>query len=174
MFNVAFVKLWQDKKACVIEKWLTIGKNAFSKGPFWFFVSQAFLSFYFSGMVGPFLEMTLIPEVELRKATIPLFFDLLECEYKAKGSFKQVSPFDDVFWGVLNNKTNGGFILWKNILFLVVDHNLLPTFFMTTSFTSFSPLDYCSLPLMVPLAIFACENKSFGSRKRKIRFSTHI
>ena len=62
----------------------------------------------------------------------------------------------------------------KNIRFLVVDHNLLPTFFMTTSFTSFSPLDYCSLPLMVPLAIFACENKSFGSRKRKIRFSTHI
>ena len=43
------------------------------------------------GMVGPFLEMTLIPESELRKATIPLFFDLLECEYKAKGSFKQVS-----------------------------------------------------------------------------------
>ena len=42
-------------------------------------------------MVGPFLEMTLIPEPELRKATIPLFFDLLECEYKAKGSFKQVS-----------------------------------------------------------------------------------
>ena len=43
-------------------------------------------------MVGPFLEVTLIPEAELRKATIPLFFDLLECEYKAKGSFKQVSP----------------------------------------------------------------------------------
>ena len=43
-------------------------------------------------MVGPFLEVTLIPEAELRKATIPLFFDLLECEYRAKGSFKQVSP----------------------------------------------------------------------------------
>ena len=42
-------------------------------------------------MVGPFLEMTLIPEPELRKATIPLFFDLLECEFGAKGNFKQVS-----------------------------------------------------------------------------------
>ena len=42
-------------------------------------------------MVGPFLEMTLIPESELRKATIPLFFDLLECEYSAKANFKQVS-----------------------------------------------------------------------------------
>ena len=41
-------------------------------------------------MVGPFLEMTLIPEAELRKATIPLFFDLLECEYTAKNNFKQV------------------------------------------------------------------------------------
>ena len=46
---------------------------------------------FFSGMVGPFLEMTLIPEAELRKATIPLFFDLLECEYTAKTNFKQVS-----------------------------------------------------------------------------------
>lgn len=44
-------------------------------------------------MVGPFLEMTLIPEAELRKATIPLFFDLLQCEYKAKGTFKQVTKF---------------------------------------------------------------------------------
>ena len=54
-------------------------------------VCQSDLRFLCSGMVGPFLEMTLIPEAELRKATIPLFFDLLECEYKAKGSFKQVS-----------------------------------------------------------------------------------
>ena len=32
-------------------------------------------------MVGPFLEMTLIPEPELRKATIPIFFDMMQCEY---------------------------------------------------------------------------------------------
>ena len=32
-------------------------------------------------MVGPFLEMTLIPETELRKATIPIFFDMMQCEY---------------------------------------------------------------------------------------------
>ena len=28
-------------------------------------------------MVGHFLEMTLIPETELRKATIPIFFDMV-------------------------------------------------------------------------------------------------
>jgi len=43
-----------------------------------------------SGMVGPFLEMTLIPEKELRKETIPVFYDLLDCEYSTKGNFKQV------------------------------------------------------------------------------------
>jgi dedicator of cytokinesis protein 3 len=48
------------------------------------------LIMFTTGMVGPFLEMTLIPEPELRKATIPLFFDLLECEHRAKGTFKQV------------------------------------------------------------------------------------
>ena len=32
-------------------------------------------------LVGPVLEMTLIPEVELRKATVPIFFDMMQCEY---------------------------------------------------------------------------------------------
>lgn len=32
-------------------------------------------------MVGPFLDMTLIPETELRKSTIPIFFDMMQCEY---------------------------------------------------------------------------------------------
>jgi hypothetical protein len=33
------------------------------------------------GLVGPFLEMTLIPETELRRATIPIFFDMMQCEF---------------------------------------------------------------------------------------------
>lgn len=33
------------------------------------------------GLVGPFLEMTLIPETELRKATVPIFFDMMQCEF---------------------------------------------------------------------------------------------
>lgn len=36
---------------------------------------------YVPGLVGPFLEMTLIPETELRKATIPIFFDMMQCEF---------------------------------------------------------------------------------------------
>lgn len=42
-------------------------------------------------MVGPFLEVTLVPESELRKATLHIFFDMMECEQKANGNFKQVS-----------------------------------------------------------------------------------
>ena len=41
-------------------------------------------------MVGPFLEMTLIPEEEMRRSTIPLFYDLMDCEFQIKGTFKQV------------------------------------------------------------------------------------
>ena len=41
-------------------------------------------------MVGPFLEMTLIPEEEMRRSTIPLFYDLMDCEFQIKGAFKQV------------------------------------------------------------------------------------
>lgn len=32
-------------------------------------------------LVSPFLEMTLIPEEELRKATIPIFFDMMQTEF---------------------------------------------------------------------------------------------
>lgn len=41
-------------------------------------------------LVGPFLEMTLIPHSELRRATIPLFFDMIQCEYAAKENFTSV------------------------------------------------------------------------------------
>uniref|UniRef100_A0A803T5T7 Dedicator of cytokinesis 1 n=1 Tax=Anolis carolinensis TaxID=28377 RepID=A0A803T5T7_ANOCA len=39
-------------------------------------------------MVGPMLEMTLIPETELRKATIPIFFDMMQCEFHSTRSFQ--------------------------------------------------------------------------------------
>lgn len=34
-------------------------------------------------LVESILEMSLIPEVELRKATIPIFFDMMQCEYNS-------------------------------------------------------------------------------------------
>ncbi|XP_042900639.2 dedicator of cytokinesis protein 3 isoform X2 [Parasteatoda tepidariorum] len=46
--------------------------------------------FFIPAMVGPFLEVTLVPEIDLRKATLPIFFDMMDCEQKVRGSFKQV------------------------------------------------------------------------------------
>lgn len=49
------------------------------------------------GMVGPFLEMTLIPESDLRKDTIPIFFDMMQCEFfdnvPASRNNHQIPPF---------------------------------------------------------------------------------
>ena len=36
--------------------------------------------------------MTLVPDVELRKSALPVFFDLLEFEHRNRGHFKQVGP----------------------------------------------------------------------------------
>ncbi|GFS05866.1 dedicator of cytokinesis protein 3 [Elysia marginata] len=41
-------------------------------------------------MIGPFLQVTMIPQAELRKATIPIFFDIMECEYQLKGHLRRV------------------------------------------------------------------------------------
>lgn len=45
---------------------------------------------FIPGMVGPILEMTLIPEEELRRATIPIFFDMITCEHQHSGDFHKV------------------------------------------------------------------------------------
>ena len=41
-------------------------------------------------MVGPILEMTLIPEEELRRATLPIFSDMMTCEHTHFGNFHKV------------------------------------------------------------------------------------
>lgn len=35
---------------------------------------------FIPAMVGPILDATLVPEPDLRKATIPIFFDMMQCE----------------------------------------------------------------------------------------------
>lgn len=45
---------------------------------------------FVGSLVGPFLEMTLVPEPELRRATLPIFFDMMQAEQQARGNFKQV------------------------------------------------------------------------------------
>ncbi|XP_060693013.1 dedicator of cytokinesis protein 2-like [Hemiscyllium ocellatum] len=56
-------------------------------------------------MVGPILEMTLIPEIELRKATIPIFFDMMLCEYSMFNKFRK---FEDEIILKLDHTVEGG------------------------------------------------------------------
>ncbi|MEJ1273710.1 hypothetical protein NN561_004581 [Cricetulus griseus] len=56
-------------------------------------------------MVGPILEMTLIPETELRKATIPIFFDMMQCEFHSTRSFQM---FENEIITKLDHEVEGG------------------------------------------------------------------
>ncbi|XP_014489472.1 PREDICTED: dedicator of cytokinesis protein 1 isoform X4 [Dinoponera quadriceps] len=55
-------------------------ETAFEIRSMWFNLGQHKIHFV-PALVGAILEMALIPETELRKATIPIFFDMMQCEY---------------------------------------------------------------------------------------------
>uniref|UniRef100_A0A673C1D5 Dedicator of cytokinesis 2 n=1 Tax=Sphaeramia orbicularis TaxID=375764 RepID=A0A673C1D5_9TELE len=60
---------------------------------------------FIPGMVGPILEMTLIPEEELRRATIPIFFDMVTCEHSHSGNFHK---FENEIILKLDHEVEGG------------------------------------------------------------------
>ncbi|KAF7653372.1 hypothetical protein LDENG_00083840 [Lucifuga dentata] len=60
---------------------------------------------FIPGMVGPILEMTLIPEEELRRATIPIFFDMITCEHAHSGNFLK---FENEIILKLDHEVEGG------------------------------------------------------------------
>ncbi|XP_036279632.1 dedicator of cytokinesis protein 2 isoform X3 [Pipistrellus kuhlii] len=76
----------------------------FSIRDMWYKLGQNKVCFI-PGMVGPILEMTLIPESELRKATIPIFFDMMLCEYQKSGDFKK---FENEIILKLDHEVEGG------------------------------------------------------------------
>ena len=41
-------------------------------------------------LAGPFLELTLVPEAEVRKATLPIIFDMMMTENRISGHFQEV------------------------------------------------------------------------------------
>uniref|UniRef100_A0A8C8GCP8 Dedicator of cytokinesis 2 n=1 Tax=Oncorhynchus tshawytscha TaxID=74940 RepID=A0A8C8GCP8_ONCTS len=60
---------------------------------------------FIPGMVGPILEMTLIPGEELRRATIPIFFDMMQCEHKLSAHFQK---FENEIILKLDHEVEGG------------------------------------------------------------------
>ncbi|XP_078509500.1 dedicator of cytokinesis protein 2 isoform X2 [Lissotriton helveticus] len=93
------------KRSKILEKYgdmrCLIG---FSIRDMWYKLGQNKINFI-PGMVGPILEMTLIPEMELRKATIPIFFDMMLCEYSKYGDFKK---FENEIILKLDHEVEGG------------------------------------------------------------------
>ncbi|XP_034240436.1 dedicator of cytokinesis protein 1 isoform X3 [Thrips palmi] len=70
-----------NKRARIVSRYRDMRRETgFEIRSMWFNLGQAKIQFV-PGLVGPFLEMTLIPETELRKATIPIFFDMMQCEF---------------------------------------------------------------------------------------------
>lgn len=71
----------QNKRARIISRYKDMRREmSFEMRIMWFSLGQYKIHFV-PGLVGQFLEMTLIPETELRRATIPIFFDMMQCEF---------------------------------------------------------------------------------------------
>lgn len=62
---------------------------------------------FIPSMVGPILEVTLTPEVELRKATIPIFFDMMQCEFNFSGN-GNFHMFENELITKLDQQVEGG------------------------------------------------------------------
>ncbi|CAG2105189.1 unnamed protein product, partial [Medioppia subpectinata] len=87
---------------------------------------------FIPALVSPFLEVTLVPEGDLRKATIPIFYDMLDVEFNANGNFKQVEcalidkldilvnngagdpEFRELLSTILNKKLSQAQPLWRD------------------------------------------------------------
>ncbi|NXX18316.1 DOCK2 protein, partial [Podargus strigoides] len=95
----------QAKRSSILAKYgdmrATIGASI---RDMWYNLGHRKIEFI-PGMVGPILEMTLVPELELRKSTIPIFFDMMLCEYQLTRSF---SRFEDEILRKLDSEVEGG------------------------------------------------------------------
>ncbi|KAL4841432.1 hypothetical protein H8958_005778 [Nasalis larvatus] len=81
------------KRAKILNKYGDMRRQiGFEIRDMWYNLGQHKIKFI-PEMVGPILEMTLIPETELRKATIPIFFDMMQCEFHSTRSF-QMGPLE--------------------------------------------------------------------------------
>ncbi|XP_055851030.1 dedicator of cytokinesis protein 1 isoform X1 [Episyrphus balteatus] len=70
-----------NKRATIFERYQDIRKETANEiRKMWFQLGEHKPQFV-PQLVEPILEMSMIPEVELRKATIPIFFDMMQCEY---------------------------------------------------------------------------------------------
>ncbi|KAB0346236.1 hypothetical protein FD754_011093, partial [Muntiacus muntjak] len=93
------------KRAKILNKYGDMRRQiGFEIRDMWYNLGQHKIKFI-PEMVGPILEMTLIPETELRKATIPIFFDMMQCEFHSTRSFLM---FENEIITKLDHEVEGG------------------------------------------------------------------
>ncbi|XP_036078774.1 dedicator of cytokinesis protein 1 isoform X3 [Rousettus aegyptiacus] len=93
------------KRAKILNKYGDMRRQiGFEIRDMWYNLGQHKIKFI-PEMVGPMLEMTLLPETELRKATIPIFFDMMQCEFHSTRSFQM---FENEIITKLDHEVEGG------------------------------------------------------------------
>ncbi|KAF7204181.1 dedicator of cytokinesis 1 [Nothobranchius furzeri] len=94
-----------DKRAKLFHKYQDMRRQiGFEIRDMWYNLGPHKIKFI-PEMVGPILEMTLVPEIELRRATIHIFFDMMQCEFHFTCSFQR---FENEIITKLDHEVEGG------------------------------------------------------------------
>uniref|UniRef100_A0A8U7P429 Dedicator of cytokinesis 5 n=1 Tax=Corvus moneduloides TaxID=1196302 RepID=A0A8U7P429_CORMO len=97
----------QAKRSKIIKKYGDMRKEiGFKIRDMWYNLGPHKIKFI-PAMVGPILEVTLVPEPELRKATIPIFFDMMQCEFNFSGN-RNFHKFENELITKLDQEVEGG------------------------------------------------------------------
>ncbi|XP_074051376.1 dedicator of cytokinesis protein 5 [Macrotis lagotis] len=97
----------QAKRTKMVKKYGDMRKEiGFRIRDMWYNLGPHKIKFIPS-MVGPILEVTLTPETELRKATIPIFFDMMQCEFNFSGNHN-FQMFENELITKLDQEVEGG------------------------------------------------------------------
>ncbi|XP_038560596.1 dedicator of cytokinesis protein 5 isoform X2 [Micropterus salmoides] len=97
----------QEKRNKILNKYGDMRKTiGFKIRDMWYNLGQHKMKFI-PAMVGPILEVTLVPEPELRKATIPIFFDMMQCEHNFNPG-RTFKKFENELITKLDQEVEGG------------------------------------------------------------------
>uniref|UniRef100_A0A8C4HLF0 Dedicator of cytokinesis 5 n=1 Tax=Dicentrarchus labrax TaxID=13489 RepID=A0A8C4HLF0_DICLA len=99
----------QEKRNKILNKYGDMRKNiGFKIRDMWYNLGPHKMKFI-PAMVGPILEVTLVPEPELRKATIPIFFDMMQCDCSwLNMTFNMCIMFENELITKLDQEVEGG------------------------------------------------------------------
>uniref|UniRef100_A0A7N8WKV3 Dedicator of cytokinesis 5 n=1 Tax=Mastacembelus armatus TaxID=205130 RepID=A0A7N8WKV3_9TELE len=97
----------QEKRNKILNKYGDMRKAiGFKIRDMWYNLGPHKMKFI-PAMVGPILEVTLVPQPELRKATIPIFFDMMQCEHNFSPR-RTFEKFENELITKLDQEVEGG------------------------------------------------------------------